>query len=552
MRHIVLKLLKYFFYAGLFSLVVNILYLVFPLYLLVLFEKVLDSYSFSSLLTVTVGTVFALAVMGLLHYIRSRILIRSGLEVDRDLKSTVLAEMFASGVSLNRAGYRQGLTDIDILRNYFGDGTLGALFDVFFVPLFVLAIFFLHPDLGVVALCGTLGLVLLWLLQHRLIRKRWDQAGAVLAIGQNLVASALRNLETVTAMGMDQGIEAQWQKGHQQGVDLQARVNGYLTGLGSLNIFLRLTLQTLVFGLGIYLVFQGDITAGIAVAALVLTGRCLFSLEQAMSTWKKSVEARSAFKRLDQLLKGAGQQESMDLPAPEGRLEVEGAGLALGGRNLLRNITFSLESGEFLGVIGPSGAGKTVLAKMILGIWPSLGGKVRLDGADVFLWDHRKLGPSIGYLPQEVSLFSGSVSQNIARLGEISADQVLAAAQKAGLHETILRLPQGYDTEIGEAGARLAAGQRRLLGLARAVYNRPGLVVLDEPNADLDDAGEQALVNCLGMLKDEGVTVIMVTHKPVLLNSADKVLMLKDGQTVTFGPRQEVFQRLMGQKQQRG
>ncbi|MFW6055351.1 MAG: type I secretion system permease/ATPase [Thermodesulfobacteriota bacterium] len=552
MRHIGRKLLKYFFFAGLFSLVVNVLYLAFPLYLLVLFEKVLDSYSFSSLLTVTVGTVFALAVMGLLHFIRSRILIRSGLEVDRDLKRTVLAEMFAAGVSLNRAGYRQGLNDLDVLRNYFGDGTLGALFDVFFVPLFVLVVFFLHPDLGIVALCGSLGFVLLWFMQHRLIRKRWDQAGAVLALGQNLVASALRNLETVTAMGMGRGIEDQWQKGHQRGVDLQARVNGYLTGLGSLNTFLRLTLQALVFGLGIYLVFQGDITAGIAVAALVLTGRCLFCLEQAMSTWKKSVEARSAYKRLDQLLKGAGQQESMDLPAPKGKLEVEGAGLALGGRNLLRNISFSLEPGEFLGVIGPSGSGKTVLVKMILGIWPSLGGKVRLDGADVFLWDHRKLGPSIGYLPQEVSLFSGSVSRNIARLGEISADQVLAAARKAGLHETILRLPQGYDTEIGEAGARLAAGQRRLLGLARAVYNRPGLVVLDEPNADLDEAGEQALLNCLRLLKDEGVTVIVVTHKPLFLNAADKVLMLKDGQSVAFGPRQEVFQRFRGQKQQRG
>ena len=550
MRHMLRKWLKYFFFAGLFSLVVNVLYLALPLYVLILFEKVLDSYSFSSLLTVTVGTVFALAILGLLQFLRSRILIRSALRMDAGLARTVFSEMLAAGISFTRPAYRQGLSDLHILRNYLADGSLGALFDVFFVPVFLLLVFILHPVLGLIALSGAVVFGLLALLQHRLIRKRWDQTRAVQDLGADLLDATLKNLESVKAMGMDQGITAEWRQGHHRDASLQARVNGCLTGLQSLNTFLLLTLEAVVLGFGISLVFEGAMTEGMAVAAMLLTARSLLPLERLMFAWKRSVEARGAYKRLDQLLKGTVGQEHLELPAPQGRLEVEGAGLALAGRQLLRNISFTLEPGEFLGVIGPSGAGKTVLSKILLGIWPSQGGKVRLDGADVYQWDHQELGPHLGYLAQEVSLFSGSVSRNIARLGERDPDLVLEAAKKADLHESILRLPQGYDTEIGEGGSRLPAGQRRLLGLARAVYGQPKLVVLDEPNADLDDAGEQALVNCLRRLKEEGATTVMVTQKPVLLNAADKVLVLKDGQTAMFGPRQEVFQKIMGQKRQ--
>lgn len=548
MRHMLRKWLKYFFFAGLFSLAVNGLYLTLPLYVLVLFEKVLDSYSFSSLLTISVGAVFALLILGLLHFLRSRILLRSALRLDADLAPSVFSEMLAAGISFARPDYRQGLADLHILRNYLADGSLGILFDTLCVPLFLIAVFILHPVLGMIALGGAVVFGLLALLQHRLIRKRWDQARAIQELGDNLLTGVLKNLETVTAMGMDQGIASEWRRGHLRGASLQAGVNGCLTGLQSLNTFVQLSLQAVVLGFGMSLVFDGEITEGMALAALLLTACCLHPLKRLMFVWKQSVEARGAYRRLDRLLKGRVVQESMELPVPEGRLEVEGAGLALAGRHLLRNISFALAPGEFLGIIGPSGAGKTVLSKIILGLWPSQGGKVRLDGADVFQWDHHQLGPSLGYLPQEVSLFSGSVSRNIARLGEIDPDLVLEAAKKAGLHESILRLPQGYDTDIGEDGNRLPAGQRRLLGLARAVYGRPKLVLLDEPNADLDDAGEQALMACLQQLKQEGVTAIMVSQKPALLNTADKVLILKEGQTAAFGPRQEVFQKFMGQK----
>ena len=550
MRRILRHVIKHFFFAGFFSLVITILYLAFPVYLLVLFEKVLDSYSFSSLITVTVGTVFALGILGLLHFVRSRILIRSGLALNTMLSPDVLREMFSAGASLNRPASRQGGADLFLLSNTLGDGTLSTLFDAAFIPVLMVFVFLLHPTLGLVVLGGCVVCGLLAVLQHRLIRKRWDQAKALHDFGDQLLRASLGNLVSVTAMGMDQGIAEQWQTGHRQSVRLQSTVNGHLTGLNALNVFVLLSLQVFVFGLGLSFVFDGAMTAGVAVAASVLTGRCLLPLRQVMAAWKKVVDARAAYQRLDVLLKGAQERETMELPVPKGKLEVEGVSLALSGRALLRNVSFSLEPGEFLGLIGPSGAGKSVLTRIILGIWPSQGGKVRLDGADVFQWDHQELGPAIGYLSQEVELFSGSVSKNIARMGEVDAEAVIAAARLVGLHETILRLPQGYDTDIGEGGRVLPAGQRRLLGLARSVYQEPRLVVLDEPNADLDDAGEKALLDCVQQLKEQGTTTIMITHKPGLLNAADKLLMLKNGQREMFGPRQEILQQLSGQKRQ--
>lgn len=263
-----------------------------------------------------------------------------------------------------------------------------------------------------------------------------------------------------------------------------------------------------------------------------------------MNTWKQTVESRGAYKRLDNLLKSVEEQEKMDLEPPQGRLDAEGAVLALGGRNILYNINFSLPAGEMMGLIGPSGAGKTSLCRLLLGLWPCQAGHVRLDGFDVYNWDKDDLGPYIGYLPQDIELFPGTVSENIARMGEVDSEKVIQAAQMAGIHEMILRMPNGYDTRIGDDGIQLSGGQRQRVGLARAFYGEPRLVILDEPNSNLDDAGEKALVNALGKLKEKGVTTVIVSHKPSLLANADKMLMLKEGQVAMFGPREEVLKKL--------
>jgi PrtD family type I secretion system ABC transporter len=329
---------------------------------------------------------------------------------------------------------------------------------------------------------------------------------------------------------------------------LQTRANRHAGMLQAITKSLRMSMQVLIFGVGAYLVLQNQATAGIIIASSIIMGRALAPVEQAIGTWRQTVDARGSYKRLDTLLQTATEEESMELPTPRGKLDVEGAGLAISGTQILRGITFSLQPGEQMGLIGPSGAGKTSLCRVLLGVWPSTGGKVRLDGADVYSWDQEQLGRYIGYLPQDVELFPGTVSENIARLGHIDSDQVVEAAQKAGVHDLILRLPQGYDTEIGEGGAALSGGQRQRIGLARALYGNPVFVVMDEPNSNLDDAGERALMQTLQMLRQNQTTVVMVTHKPALLSGTDKVLMLKDGQVSMFGPRQEVLQRLMGQQ----
>jgi PrtD family type I secretion system ABC transporter len=285
------------------------------------------------------------------------------------------------------------------------------------------------------------------------------------------------------------------------------------------------------------------------IAASILTRQALNPVDQIMSTWKQTVETRGALRRLDRLFDRAVTPTNMELPTPEGKLDVEAVSLTLANRPVLQNITFGLAPGELMGLIGPSGAGKSSLCRVLLGIWQGSSGKVRLDGADIFTWDGQSLGEHIGYLPQDVELFAGTVSENIARMGTIDPDKVVHAATLAGVHEMILRLPQGYDTQIGEAGSNLSGGQRQRIGLARVFYGDPRLVILDEPNSNLDEPGEKALLAALMELKKQKVTTIMVTHKPSLLSFVDKVLLLKDGQMVMFGPRDGVFQKLAGSKQ---
>lgn len=549
MLKFVKKWSKYFIFAAVFSLFINILALTFPIYMLAIYDRVLSSYSMPTLMTITVAALFALFINSLLVFLRSRLLVMAGVDIDNSLGAPVFAEMLKDSRSLQKTGYAAGLRDVNQLRNYLGGNAMFALFDIPWVPIYLLFIYFIHPIMGMVATGGVVVVFILGISQELLTRKRLETANTVNNMAGNFTSLCLRNSESVGAMGMLSGAQNRWKQLNDQVISLQTRASNAAGVLQSISQSFRMGMQVIIYGVGAYFTLRNECTAGVMIASSIIMGRALAPVDQAMSTWKHTLEARSAYKRLNELMKKADTRELMDLPDPKGRLDVEGATLAVNGQYLLRNITFSLAPGESMGLIGPSAAGKTTLSRVLLGIWPSMGGKVRLDGADVFKWDQEHLGKFIGYLPQDVELFPGTVSQNIARLGEVDSDEVIRAARKAGVHDLILRLPEGYDTVIGMPGSQvLSGGQRQRVALARALYGNPRLVVLDEPNSNLDEAGEKALMQTLAILKQEGTTSVIVTHKPGILVAVDKILVLQYGQVARFGPRQEIFQAMSGQQ----
>ena len=547
MREFLKKWMKFFFVAGFFSLFINLLMLTFPIYMLSIYERVLYSYSMPTLYTLTIGAVIALIVMGILDFLRSRLLVHVGVDMDRTLSRPVFSEMLRDKCRIGGLGYHDGLKDVNTLRNYFSGNAIFAFFDAPWTPLYILVIWLMHPLLGYFALAGAVLLFVLGIFQELLTRKKLAQAGAIEGDANQFVTACMRNAEVVNAMSMTPGVADHWRATSNEATRLQTQANSTGGAMTASTQSIRSAMQVLIFGLGAYLVLQNQSTPGIIIAASIIMRQALQPVERAMGSWRQTVDARAAYKRLDELIKSMPVEEEMELPPPEGRLEAEGASLAIDGTTILRGVTFGLPAGEMMGLIGPSGAGKTTLCRLILGLWPSMGGKVRLDGYDVHAWDQAQLGPYIGYLPQDVELFPGTVSENIARMGDVQPEKVVAAARLAGIHEMVLKLPKGYDTWIGDDGVRLSGGQRQRIALARALYGSPKLIVLDEPNSNLDDAGEKALIQALQQLRESGVTTVIVTHKPALLANVDKVLMLKEGMVSMFGPREEVFQKLLGQ-----
>ncbi len=549
MRRFMIKWLKYFFFAGFFSLFINLLYLTFPIYMLSIYDRVLSSYSIPTLMTLTIAALFALFIFGLLDFLRSRLLVMAGVDMDKSLSKPVFEEMIKDASSLQKKGYQQGLEDVTTLRNYFAGSAIYSIFDVPWTPVFLLVIYFMHPIMGMVATGGGIAVVALGLAQEFLTRKKLNAATQLTGGVRSFVLTTLRNSESVRSMGMLSGILSHWENGNRAARDLQTTASRHAGLLQSTTKAINTSMQVLIYGTGAYLTLKNQCTPGIMIASSIIMGRALAPIQQGMATWKMTIDARGAYKRLNALIAQIPIIETMSLPEPKGKLDVEGATLAIEGRYILRNINFALAPGESLGLIGPSAAGKTTLCRILLGLWPSMGGKVRLDGADMFHWNQEELGQYIGYLPQDVELFAGTAKDNIARMGKLDSDKVVEAAKKAGVHEMILQLPKGYDTHVGGLAMNmLSGGQRQRIALARAIYGNPKFVVLDEPNSNLDEMGEQALLNTLNVLKTEGVTTIIVTHKPGILSIVDKILMIKQGQVAMFGPRQEVFKALSGQQ----
>jgi ATP-binding cassette subfamily C protein/ATP-binding cassette subfamily C protein EexD len=536
-----------FWLVGAFSGVVNLLQLTVSIYMMQVFDRVLATRNTDTLLYLTVVAMFALLVLACLEAARSVIMQRIASWVE--LK--VAPESFNRAIENQLRGrpYRmEALRDLAVCRGYLGSPGVLALYDVPWVPIYLAVIFMLHPVMGWIALGGAVILFALTLTNEFITSNLLKEANTAAMQSQRRADAIARNAEVIDSMGMGQAVQARWRETVAKMLPPQTRASDRVAVILSLTKFFRLAVQLAVLGVGAYLVLQQQLTAGASIAASIIMGRALAPVEQLIGGWKQLVSARQSYRRLQTfLVMPRLRPAGLPLPAPEGRLLVDRVTFGYPGMGsaLIKGVAFGLNPGESLAVIGPSAAGKTTLIRMIIGTLPATAGHVRLDGADVHTWQREDFGRYVGYLPQDVELFDGTVFQNIARMQEATPEEVYDAAKLAGCHEMILRLPAGYDTEIGEGGQHLSGGQRQLIGLARAMFGNPRLVVLDEPNSNLDGDSEAALTRALEVLKARGSTVVLVSHRPALVQGVDKVLLLKEGAVEMFGPRAEVLKRLM-------
>ncbi len=547
MRLAVRRCSGYFVPAALFSAGVNILYLASPLYMLQVYDRVVSSGSVPILVMLTVALLIALIAMAALDHCRARVLVRAGLRLDRLLSERVMTAMVRQANTLPGAAKSQALRDLDTFRQFITGSSFYALFDAPWAPLYIIVIALLHPLLGVIAVVCALILLGLALVNEWMTARLLGEAGEAASRNYSFTEAAIRNSHVIEAMGMLGALLGRWSHDRHGMLAAQAKASDRAAALLSLIRFLRIAMQSLILGAGAYLVIQRDATGGIMFAAMFLLARALAPVDQAVGGWRQLVGARHAYRRLDRLLAAFPPlPASLTLPRPNGKLAAQGASVFLPGlsRPVLRDISFDLDAGETLGIVGPSGAGKSTLARLIVGIQAPSGGVIRLDGANVATWNRADFGRHVGYLPQEIELFADTVAANIARFGAGDNGQIVAAAKLAGAHELILELPRGYDTMIEEGGANLSGGHRQRIGLARALYGDPSLLVLDEPSSNLDMEGDIALGNCLARLKEMGRTVIVISHRPVTLNTVDKILVVQAGMTRLFGARNEVLAKL--------
>lgn len=517
--------------AGGASLLLNLAMLVPALYATQVFDRVFSSRSLETLAMLSILVLLALGLGWCMDVARARALAHAGRVLDACLSPPLLHDVLARACGSQRtAEDGDALRDVSRLRAFLGSGGVLAVFDAPWLPIYLLAIGMMHPLLGLAAAAGAVLLFALGVLTERLTRAATLAAQDRGRDAARYSQALLRNAEVIAGMGMAGAGVAAWKCRHDALLQGQSELGTVTARLSATARIARQLLQAGMLALGAWLVVGAEASPGIMVAATILLGRALQPIEQLISGWKALIEARGAWSRLA-AREAAAASQTLSLPAPQGRLQVER--LVYGGTAqraaVLRGASLSLEPGESLGLVGASGAGKTTLLRLVLGIWQPQSGTVRLDGADIARWKRDELGRHVGYLPQDVELFAGTVAENIARLGAVDAEAVVAAARLAHAHEMILRLPQGYDTPVGEAGRVLSGGQRQRVGLARALYGSPRLVVLDEPNAHLDAEGDAALVAALSELKQAGTTVLMVNHRPALMARLDKVAVLKDG-----------------------
>jgi PrtD family type I secretion system ABC transporter len=540
-------------YAGLLSAFVNLLMLTGPLYMMQVYDRVLASRSFETLAVITALIVALFAAMALLDFARSALLARAGGEFEDTLKDLVF-DKAADGALRGAMSAEQPIKDLRQIRQFVGSPALTAIFDAPWTPFFLGIVVLMHWLLGVVAIAGLLALVALAAINERVSRRAFLDAVGAAGEADRLALATFRNAAAADAMGLRRPLKARWLALSQAANDHAVTASDRTSGLTAATKASRMLLQSLILGTGAFLAIRGALSPGAMIAASIIAGRALAPVEIVTGQWKNFLQAGTAYARLKNFLGNAiAPQARTRLPAPEGAIAVDRIFCQPGGakKPVLKSVSFSLEPGEALGVIGPSAAGKSTLARALVGVERLVSGVIRLDGAELSQWGSEDLGPHIGFLPQEVELFAGTAAANISRFRDDARDEdVIAAAKAAGAHEMILSFADGYDTEIGERGRHLSAGQRQRLGLARALFGNPALVVLDEPNANLDAEGDAALALAIQGLKARRATLVVIAHRPNAIAGVDKLLLLADGEVRAFGPRDEILQQLAPQQVQ--
>ncbi len=536
-----------FIVCTIFTAVVNLLMLTPTVYMLQLFDRVMASGSEFTLGAVTLVALFFFAVMAFSQWARSRLLVRVGVKLDEILNSRVFNASFESHLKQLGRNPAQAFNDLTTVRQFLTGQGLFAFLDAPWSPIYIAVLYMLNPWLGLIGIVFSLLLVAVAYLNRRLSTAPMEKAAEAGLQVNGYVHSKLKNSQVIEALGMLDNLRRRWLERHRHHLSLNHEAHEISTKLQAATKFLRLTLQSLGLAAGAILVIAGQITPGAMVAINALLGRATAPIDQMVSGWKGTLAAYQAFQRLEALL-GEHPQRSSGLVhgAPQGHMRLENLIATAPGRAepILKNISADFPAGEIIAVIGPSGSGKSTLARALVGIWPGVEGKVLIDGEPIQSWDRDELGPYVGYLPQDIELFDGSIAENIARFGPLDSGKIIAAAQHAGVHEMVLRFPRGYDTSMGEAGSLLSGGQRQRIGLARAMYDSPSLIVLDEPNSNLDDVGEVALVKAMQELRGQGRTVFLITHRLSIVSIADRILVLQDGKIQHYGPRQEVIAAL--------
>ena len=529
-----------------FSFFVNLLMFVGPLYMLQIYDRVLASRNEFTLIVITSIAIILLLSYGLLEFVRSRMLVRAGLQFDDEISRPLFDRVARMQLINPNSGARSALADADKVRSFItGQGVL-AFFDVPWTPLFLVLCFAFHPLLGWVATVGTAVIFILALLNEFLTRKSLKSANTEGQMAAEFAGSALQNAEVIRAMGMQDALARRWGGKRNGMLAAQANASDWAGAVMACSKFIRMTLQVAILGVGAYLAIAQEISPGIMIAASIVMGRALAPVEQAVGQWKEFISARQSNERLKLLFASIPEEDQhLRQEAPRGHLSVEGITTVIPGTRdaILRSVSFDLPAGMTLALIGPSGSGKSTLARHLVGVGDPVSGAIRLDGMELRHWDRNQLGESIGYLPQDVKLFSGTIAENISRFLEDATDEdIINAAKLAGAHDMISGLSNGYATQIGDGGGRLSGGQRQRVGLARALYGEPRLIVLDEPNSNLDSEGEEALAHCLAQLKRDGRTVVIVTHKSNILGGTDRTLILKDGMVQRYVSTAELLQ----------
>ena len=543
---------KSFIMVGLFSMFINILMLVPPLYMLQLYDRVLGSRSQDTLIMLTLIVVVLFITMGLLEVVRSRVLVRVGNKLDSMLSQRIFDNLFELERKAPGRSSSMPLNDLTQVRQFMTGNGLFAFFDAPWMPIYIIVLFIFHPAFGFFAIFAAIVLVGITIANEYSTKEKLAEANNLSRASTIYVDSNIRNAEVVNAMGMRNNISKIWADKYYGFLNAQNIASDSAGVWSNLSKSLRVMFQSLILGLGAYLAINMEVTPGMMIAASIIMGRALAPLDLIIGSWKGFSSARSSYERIEGLLNDFPKdKEYMQLPAPKGEITLENVVVIppSGTVPSLKGISMRIEKGDVVGIIGPSAAGKSSLARVMLGLWPLTNGVARIDKADISQWNREDLGQYVGYLPQDIELFEGTVSQNIARFGEVEPEKVVEAATKAGVHEMILKLPEGYDTKIGPGGASLSGGQRQRIGLARALYNNPVFVVLDEPNSNLDDVGEAALVEAIKTLRAGGTTVVIITHRTNVLQATNKLALINNGVLELYGNTNDVLNAI-AQKQQ--